>query len=86
MMLILGWLVIGIGVAVAFGSFTAGPGRNVPALWNIVAGAIGGFVGGYLFGSVSPAVFGPGPEFIVSLLGAAVVSLIDVLIVRAIKK
>ena len=86
MLLIIGWLIIGIAVAVMFGSFIKGNGPGAPPLWNVAAGVIGGFVGGYAFGMMSPVITGPGPEFIVSLLGAAVGSLIAVFVVKVIKK
>ena len=86
MLLILGWLIIGIAVAVMFGSFIKGNGPGAPPLWNVAAGVIGGFVGGYAFGMISPVITGPGPEFIVSLLGAAVGSAVAVFIVKIIKK
>ena len=86
MLLIIGWFIIGIAVAVMFGSFIKGNGPGAPPLWNVAAGVIGGFVGGYSFGMMSPVITGPGPEFIVSLLGAAVGSLIAVFVVKLIKK
>jgi len=47
---------------------------------------VGGFAGGFAFGMIGPVVTGPGPEFILSLLGAAVGSAIAVFIVKLIKK
>ena len=86
MLVILGWVLIGIAVAVMLGSLVARAGRDSPMSWNVAAGAIGGFIGGYIFGSLSPTLFGVGPEFIFSLLGAAVGSAVAVFIVRAVKK
>jgi len=86
MLLIIGWLIIGIAVAVMFGSLIKGNGAGAPPLWNLAAGVVGGFVGGYAFGMISPVITGPGPEFILSLLGAAVGSAVAVFIVKLIKK
>ena len=86
MLLVLGWLIIGIAVAVMLGSFIKGNGPGAPPLWNLAAGVIGGFVGGYAFGTIGPVITGPGPQFMVSLLGAAVGSAVAVFIVKLIKK
>ena len=85
-MLIFVWLIVGVVAAIAFGSFMAGAGRESSLVWNAVAGAVGGFIGGYLFTMIAPALVGPGPEFIVGFLGAAIVGALAVMIVRAIKK
>ncbi len=85
-MILLVWLVIGIAVAVMLGSFIARQGQGTPVIWNLVAGAIGGLIGGYLFLLIAPMMVGPGPEYIVSFLGAAIVSAVLVLVVRMIKK
>ena len=85
-MVILVWLIIGAVAAIAFGSFMAGAGRESSLIWNALAGAVGGFVGGYLFTLIGPAVLGPGPGFILGFLGAALVGAVAVMIVRAVKK
>ena len=85
-MLFLGWLLVGIAVAVMLGSFIARQGSGPPVTWNLAAGAVGGLIGGYLFMLISPSVVGPGPEFIVSLLGSAIVAAAAVFIVKSIKK
>ena len=84
-MIMLVWLIIGVVAAIAFGSFMAKAGRE-SSLWNAVAGAVGGFVGGYLFTWIGPAILGPGPGFIVGFLGAAIVAVIAVMILRAVMK
>ena len=86
MLLVIGWLIIGIAVAVMFGSLIKGNGAGAPPLWNLAAGVFGGFAGGFAFGMISPVITGPGPEFILSLLGAAVGSAVAVFIVKLIKK
>ena len=73
-MLILGWLVIGVAVAIAMSSFLSGRGGGGSMVVNAVAGAVGGFIGGYVFLLLGPMVLGPGPEFIFSMLGAAVIA------------
>lgn len=85
-MILFGWLVIGVVAAVAAASFLKGNGVGPPMLWSIIAGAIGGFAGGYLGLLLSPMIFGAGPEFIVSLTAAAVGGAISAAIVRMIKK
>ncbi|MFL6467471.1 MAG: hypothetical protein ACJ72Z_05890 [Pyrinomonadaceae bacterium] len=86
MLLIIGWLIIGIAVAVMFGSFIKGNGVGAPPLWNLAAGVVGGFVGGFAFGMIAPVITGPGPEFLLTLLGAAFGSAVAVFIVKLIKK
>ena len=85
-MVMLVWLIVGAVAAIAFGSFMSGAGRESSLAWNAIAGAAGGFVGGYLFTMIAPALVGPGPESIVGFLGAAIVGAIAVMIVRAIKR
>ena len=79
-MLILGWLIIGVGVGVAVTSFLSGRGAGGSMVANAIAGAVGGFVGGYLFLLIGPMVLGPGPEFIFSMLGAAVMAVVAALV------
>lgn len=85
-MIIIVWLIIGAAAAIAFGSFMGGAGRESSLAWNAGAGAVGGFVGGYVFSLIGPSVLGPGPGFILGFLGAAIVGALAVMIVRAIKK
>ena len=85
-MLILGWLIIGVGVAVAMTSFLSGRGAGGSMLANAIAGAVGGFVGGYLFLLFGPMILGPGPEFIFSMLGAAVVAAVAALVAAKVVK
>ena len=85
-MLILVWLVIGVGVAVAMTSFLSGRG-NGGLMWvNAIAGAVGGFIGGYFFMLIGPMVLGPGPEFIFSMLGAAVLGAAAALVAARVVK
>lgn len=86
MMLILGWLLIGITAGVAFGSFIAPKGVGTPLIWNVGSGAIGGIIGGLVFGMISPMMFGPGPELLTSGVGAAIGAVAAALIVRVIRK
>jgi uncharacterized membrane protein YeaQ/YmgE (transglycosylase-associated protein family) len=85
-MIIVVWLIIGIVAAIAFGSFMGGAGRESSFIWNAAAGAVGGFIGGYLFTMIAPSLVGPGPEAIVGFLGAAIVGAISVMVVRAVMK
>ena len=73
-MLILGWLVIGVGVAIAMTSFLSARGSGGSMVVNAIAGAVGGWIGGFVFLLFGPMLLGPGPEFIVSMLGAALVA------------
>jgi uncharacterized membrane protein YeaQ/YmgE (transglycosylase-associated protein family) len=86
MVLILGWLVVGAAVAIAMTSFLSGRGEGGSTLVNLIAGAVGGFVGGYVFLLLGPMVLGPGPEFIFSMLGAAVVSVVAALVAAKVVK
>lgn len=81
MWLILGWLIIGAGIGLAITLFTSGSGHSNP-FWNLVAGAVGGLLSGFLFLQVGKSLVGDGPEFIVSLLAAAVGAFISVLLAR----
>lgn len=85
-MLILGWLIIGVGVAVAMTSFLSGRGNGGSMVVNAIAGAVGGFVGGYLFLLLGPMVLGSGPVFIISMLGAAVFSIVAALVAAKVVK
>lgn len=80
-MLILGWLIIGVGIGLAITSFTSGSGKSNP-LWNVVAGAVGGLFGGFLFLQSGQNLVVEGPKFIVSILTAAVGALIAVILAR----
>ena len=53
---------------------------------NAVAGAVGGFIGGYVFLLLGPMVMGPGPEFIVSMLGAAVIAAVAAVVAAKVVK
>lgn len=81
MWLIIGWLVIGAGIGLAITSFTSGSGHSNP-FWNLVAGAVGGLLSGFLFLQFGKSLVGKGPEFIASLAAAAVGALISVALAR----
>ena len=53
---------------------------------NLIAGAAGGFVGGYAGVFIGPMFMGPGPEFIFSILTAGVVGALAALAVGKIVK
>ena len=53
---------------------------------NAVAGAVGGFIGGYVFLLLGPMVLGPGPEFIFSMLGAAVIAAVAAVVAAKVVK
>lgn len=86
MVLILGWVIIGAGVAIALTSFLSGRGAGGSTAVNLIAGVVGGFVGGYVFLLLGPSVVGVGPDFLFSLLGAAVLAVAAVLIASKVVK
>ncbi len=86
MMLILVWLVIGIGVGAAVTSFRSGAGNELSFPLGIIAGIVGSVIGAFAFEVVGRLAFGDGLDFIVSLLGAVVVAAIAVLIAHAIRR
>ena len=85
MWLIFGWLIIGIAVGWAIASFMEGRG-GLPMIWNVIAGAVGGGLSGFLFIQFGQMLVGEGPEMVVSFLAAAVGALIFVLLARLVKK
>lgn len=85
MLLIFGWLVIGIAIGWAMASIMEGRG-GPPMIWNVVAGAIGGGLSGFLFIQFGKMLVGEGPEIIVSFLAAAIGALVFVVLARLVKK
>lgn len=85
MTLFIGWLVIGVAVGWAIGSFMSGRGGTKTG-WNVLAGLVGGLAGGYSSFFFSRPLFGEGPEFLVSFVGAAIGAVILVLLARLISK
>lgn len=74
MTLIIGWIIIGAAAAIALTSFLSGRGAAGSTVVNLIAGVVGGFVGGYAFLFLGAMIVGPGPDFLFSLLGAGVLS------------
>jgi uncharacterized membrane protein YeaQ/YmgE (transglycosylase-associated protein family) len=86
MMLIVIWLIIGIAVGAAVTSFRSGAGTNFSMALSIVAGIIGSVIGAYGGEMLGLRLVGEGPDFLISILGAAVGAVIAVLIAHAIRK
>lgn len=84
--LIIIWVVIGGAVGAAISSFMEGRGGTLNLGWSVLVGIVGAMVGGFLFSLVGTSLVGPGPEFVVSFLAAAIVAFVAVLAARAIKK
>jgi uncharacterized membrane protein YeaQ/YmgE (transglycosylase-associated protein family) len=61
MMLILVWLVIGIGVGAAVTSFRSGAGNELSFPLGIIAGIVGSVIGAYAFAVVGRMAVGEGP-------------------------
>lgn len=60
MTLIIGWVIIGAAAAMALTSFLSGRGAGGSTIVNLIAGVVGGFIGGYVFLLLGPSVVGPG--------------------------
>lgn len=86
MTLIIGWIIIGAAAAMALTSFLSGRGAAGSTVVNVIAGVVGGFIGGYVFLLLGPSIVGPGPDFLFSLLGAAVLAVASVLIASKVVK
>lgn len=78
-------VVIGLVVAWLISSFAGGTG-GVRPLWTALLGVAGSIAGGFLFVPLSVRLFGEGPEYIVSLIGAAVVATVLILLFRLINR
>ena len=76
-------VVIGLVVAGLISSFT---GSSLRPLWIGVLGVVGGIGGGLLALPLSVRLFGEGPEYIVSLLGAAVGAFVLVMVFRLVNR
>jgi uncharacterized membrane protein YeaQ/YmgE (transglycosylase-associated protein family) len=72
MLMMIVWVVIGAVAALAVSSFMAGQGRGGSSLVNLIAGAVGGFIGGYAGIFLWLMAMGAGPEIIFSILAAGV--------------
>jgi len=86
MTLIIGWIIIGAAAAMALTSFLSGRGAGGSTVVNLIAGVAGGFIGGYVFLLLGPSIVGEGPDFLFSLLGAAVVAVSSVLVASRLVK
>jgi uncharacterized membrane protein YeaQ/YmgE (transglycosylase-associated protein family) len=76
--------VIGLVVAWLVSSFTAS--SSLRPFWTGMLGVAGSIVGGFLAVPLSIRLFGEGPEYIVSLVGAAVVAIVLVLLFRLLNR
>jgi uncharacterized membrane protein YeaQ/YmgE (transglycosylase-associated protein family) len=76
--------VIGLVVAGLISSFTGS--STLRPLWTGVLGVVGGVAGGFLATPLSVRLFGEGPEYIVSLIGAAIMAFVLVLVFRLINR
>ncbi|MFL6374810.1 MAG: GlsB/YeaQ/YmgE family stress response membrane protein [Pyrinomonadaceae bacterium] len=86
MLLILVWLIIGVGVGAAVTSFRSGAGNELSFPLGIIAGVVGAVIGAVAFAAIGRATVGEGPDFLVSLVGAGVVATVFVLIAHAIRR
>jgi uncharacterized membrane protein YeaQ/YmgE (transglycosylase-associated protein family) len=77
-------VVIGLVVAGLISSFSGS--SSLRPLWTGVLGVVGSVGGGFLAVPLSVRLFGEGPEYIVSLLGAAVAAFVLVLVFRLINR
>jgi len=84
--LIIIWVVIGGAVGAAVSSFMEGRGGSLNLAWSVVAGIVGALIGGFVFMLIGTSLVGPGPEFVVSFLAAAILAFIAVIAARAIKR
>lgn len=86
MIVILGWLLIGISVGWAIAAFAEGRG-GLKTSWNIVAGLVGGLVGGFASLMVGGIILGDLPMAgLFSFVSAAISALVLVILARVIFK
>ena len=76
---------IGLVIGGLAASFTEGRGGLQP-MWSVITGIIGSFAGGFLSAPLTLRLFGEGPLFIASLMGAALGALVLILIVTLVRR
>ena len=84
--LIIIWVIIGLAGAIALTSFLSGRGSGGSTVVNVIAGVVGGLMGGYSGMFAGALIIGPGPAFLFSFLGAAVLAAGAVLIASKVVK
>ena len=84
MLWLISLFVIGLVVAGLITSFTGGSGLR--PIWSALFGVVGSLVGGFVSVPLSVRLLGEGPEYIVSLLGAAFGAIVLILLVRLVKR
>ncbi len=85
-MLIIIWLIIGIGVGAATTSFMDARGSNLGIPLGVIAGIVGAVVGGFIFIPLAMSIIGDGIVQIASFLAAAIAAFVAVMLARLIKR
>ena len=82
------WLIslLAIGLVVGWLTSSFTEGRGLGPLGSVIVGVVGSFLGGLLAVPLSMRLFGEGPEYMVSLIVAAVMAVVLILIVSFIKR